>query len=315
MKFLFLMDPLESVIFEKDTSFVLMLEASMRGHEIYFLPNGGMFYKENKVFFKAAPVKPQNDKNNPFVEKDFVVLSEDDVDAVFIRTDPPFDYQYLLNTWMLDKITNNVAVINNPTGIRTANEKIWATQFTSITPKTFVGRDRVELLKFLEEKNDIVVKPTDGFGGQSVFRIRKGDSNTNVILETSTEKWTRDIIAQEFIKQSDEGDKRILLLDGEPLGAVLRLHAEDDHRNNFFSGGKPVPVEITESDKEIIQILKPELKRIGLHLVGIDIIGDYLVEVNVTSPTCLQEMNRFYKTKLETRVIDFVEGLVKKDKK
>lgn len=310
MNFIFLMDSLEAVIFEKDTSLMLMIAAERQGHHVYHLPDGGMTLVDGHLHFYVTRVTPQPNKDNPFVLQGERNLTADEIDAVFIRTDPPFDYNYLMHTWLLDKLPPHIPVINRPSGIRTANEKIWVTQFGSIVPKNLVGRNRAELLGFLNKEKDIVAKPTDGFGGQSVFRIQKGEPNANVILETLTQNFTRDIILQKFIPESDKGDKRILLLNGEPLGAVLRVHSKDDYRNNFFSGGKPVATDINARDKEIIQILQPELKKLGLYFVGIDILGGYLIEVNVTSPTCMQEINRLSDQHLEDRVIAFVENWV-----
>jgi len=311
MNFIFLMDPLETVKMEKDTSFILMLGAQRKGHRVYYLPHGGIILKNDKIFFHATEVFVQQVAAQPFVLKEKVVLASDEVDAVFIRTDPPFDAAYLLNTWLLERLPSHIPMINSPAGIRTVNEKLWATQFTSLIPRTLVTQNLEEILKFLKEEKEIILKPTDGFGGSSVFQIRQGDTNTNVIVETVTQRGDSYVIAQQYIPQAKQGDKRILLLDGEPLGAVLRLHAPDDHRNNFFSGGKPGPTEITPRDREIIAVLKPHLKKLGLFFVGIDIIGDYLIEVNVTSPTCLQEMNYFSGEHLEDKVMEFVENLVK----
>ena len=170
------------------------------------------------------------------------------------------------------------------------------------------------MVKFINKEKNAIAKPTDAFGGQMVFLIRRGDSNTNVILDALTQRGTRDIILQQFVPAAYKGDKRILLLNGEPLGAVLRVHAPGEHRNNFFAGGKPVAAKITARDREIISILKPHLKRLGLYFGGIDVIGNYLIEVNVTSPTCLQEMNRLYKKQLENNVIEFVEDLIAQKK-
>ncbi len=305
------MDPLSSVNVKKDTSLALMVGAHSKGHNVYFLPNGGTVIKDGRLQFHTVKVTPQYDVEHPFIDDTPTLLFADDVDVVFIRTDPPFNEKYLHNTWLLDQLPARVAVINAPSGIRTVNEKIWAAQFTSITPKTLIGSNRDDLLAFLGEKKDIIAKPTDSYGGQSVFHIKIGGQNTNVILETLTRNWQQDIIVQKYIPAAVEGDKRVLLLDGEPLGAVLRLHSEDDHRNNFFSGGKPLAAEITKRDRQIIDVLKPELKKLGLYFVGIDIIGDYLIEVNVTSPTCLQEMNRLYDCQLEDDVIRFSEELVR----
>lgn len=315
MNFVFLMDPLSTVLMEKDTSFILMHGAHQRGHSVFFLPDGGMTFKNGKLNFRTMSVVPQQVSGEPFTDKKTKELSEEDIDAVFIRSDPPFDQQYLLNTWLLDRLPARIPVINRASGIRTVNEKIWATQFKTIVPRTLIGRNKTSLLEFLTEEKNIIVKPIDGFGGSSVFTVHSQDKNAKVILETMTLHWTRDVILQQYIPESQNGDKRIILLDGEPLGAILRMHAEDDHRNNFFAGGKALPTEIDQRDREIIEILKPELKKLGLFFVGIDIIGGYLIEVNVTSPTCIQEMNRIYHQKLQDRVIEFVEELVEKNKK
>lgn len=309
MKFIFLMDPLESVKFDKDTTFILMVGAHNKGHEVFYVPKGGLTLKNGKVIFHTTKVIPQLVKHQPFVIDRPVILTDDEVDAVFVRTDPPFDHQYLMATWLLDRLPARIKVINSPVGIRTVNEKVWATQFTTLVPPTIVSSDKHDLLSFIKEEPDVIAKPTDGYGGQSVFHIHPGQGNTNVILETLTDRWSKEIIVQRYVPDSKDGDKRILLLNGEPLGAVLRKHSADDHRNNFFAGGKPLAAEITARDREIISVLKPELQKLGLYFVGIDIIGQYLIEVNVTSPTCLQEMNRLYDVTLENKVIEFVEKL------
>lgn len=314
MKFVFLMDPLETVIFEKDTSFILMIGARRKAHEIYFVPDGGISIKDNQLIFSAVKIRPQLKKEKPFIVGPAVTLSQNQVDAVFVRNDPPFDQQYLMNTWLLDRLPSHIPVLNSPRGIRTVNEKVWVSQFTALVPRTLITRDRAEMMKFIAAEKDVIAKPTDAFGGQMVFQVKKGDSNINVILEALTQRGTKEIILQQYIPAAAKGDKRILLLNGEPLGAVLRVHAKGEHRNNFFAGGKPVAARITARDREIISALKPHLLRLGLYFVGIDVIGDYLIEVNVTSPTCMQEMNRLYKKQLEDHVINFVEDLIAKRK-
>ncbi len=311
MNFVFLMDPLSTLIMEKDTSFILMLCAHRRGHAVYFVGDGGIVLKDGKLFFQALEVVPRIDDKMPFLEGKQKELTDEVIDCLFIRSDPPFDSRYLLNTWLLDRLPGHIPVINKPSGIRTVNEKIWATKFTDIVPRTLIAQGRDDLLGFLAKEKDIVVKPTDGFGGSCVFRVRLNDTNAKVILETMTQRWSKDVIAQQYLAESEKGDKRILLLNGEILGAVLRVHAPDDHRNNFFAGGKPFPAEIDEQDRKIVQILKPELQKLELYFVGIDIIGGRLIEVNVTSPTGIQEMNRLYHQSLEEQVIDFAEELVR----
>ena len=311
MNFLFLMDPLETVKMKSDTSYIFMVGAVDRGHRVFYLPSGGITLKEGKVYFSCTEVKPINDETFPFEIIGDCELSEDEADAVFIRTDPPFDGEYLMNTWLLDRAAENVAVINNPSAVRTVNEKICATQFTDLIPRTVISRHLADFKEFLAKEGEIIIKPTDGFGGSGVFKISKDGSNKNVSFEVLSERGQQEVIMQQYIPEASIGDKRILLLNGEPLGAVLRVHGEDDHRNNFYAGGKPVACEITERDKEVIEVLKPHLQKMGLYFVGIDMLGDYLIEVNVTSPTCLQEMNSLYDCKLHHDVIEFAEKLVK----
>ncbi|MEI7998978.1 MAG: glutathione synthase [Candidatus Omnitrophota bacterium] len=311
MKLLFFMDPLETVIFEKDITFTFMLESHKRGHEVYYLPQDGISLIEGKLFFHVTKVKPQSIAQEPFLAEQPIRLSQDEIHAVFIRPDPPFDEQYLMNTWLLDHLPLHIAVINNPTGIRTVNEKVWVTQFTDITPATIVSTCKNDLLGFIAKHQSVIAKPTNAFGGQSIFHIEDGHTNTNVILETMTKGYYEAIILQKYVPEASKGDKRILLLNGEVLGAVLRVHAQGEHRNNFFAGGKPIPTTISQREEHIISTLKPHLQKLGLYFVGIDILGDYLIEVNVTSPTCLQEMNRLYNQHLEEKVIDFVENLIK----
>ncbi len=311
MKFLFLMAPLETVIFEKDTTFMIMLGAHARGHEVYYLPEDGISLIEGKVYFHVTKVIPQKNIHLPFKNEYTTRLAQDDIHAVFIRPDPPVDEQYLMNTWVLDHLPKRIAVINNPSGIRTVNEKVWVSQFKNITPPTIISANKGDLLDFIAKHKNIIAKPANAFGGQSVFHIEKGSTNTKVILETLTERYNRAIVVQKYIPESKNGDKRILLLGGNILGALLRVHEDGEHRNNFFAGGRPKPATINAKDKKIISILKPHLHKLGLYFVGIDILGDYLIEVNVTSPTCLQEINRLYNVRLEEKIIDFVEKLVK----
>ena len=311
MKFLFLMDPLETIDMEKDTTFILMLESHKRGHEVYYLPEDGLSLIEGKVFFHVIKVKPQAIVHEPFLTEQPARLSQDDIHAVFIRPDPPFDEQYLMNTWILDHLPERIAVINSPTGIRKVNEKVWAAQFTEITPTTIISTNKHDLLNFVAKHKSVIAKPTNAFGGQSVFHIEEGHTNTNVILETMSKGYYEAIILQKYIPEAKHGDKRILLLNGEILGVVLRMHAQGEHRNNFYAGGKAMPATISKRDEHIVNILKSHLQKLGLYFVGIDILGDYLIEVNVTSPTCLQEMNQLYNQSLEEKVIDFVEKLIK----
>ena len=304
------MAPLETIIYEKDTTFMMMLGAHARGHEVYYLPEDGISFIEGKVYFNVTKVIPQAMAHLPFKKELTTCLSQDDIHAVFIRPDPPVDEHYLMNTWFLDHLPKRIAIINSPSGIRTVNEKVWVSQFKNITPSTIISANKEDLMDFIAKHKNVIAKPTNAFGGQSIFHIEKGNTNTKVILETLTERYYKAIVLQKYIPEAENGDKRILLLNGKVLGCLLRMHEAGEHRNNFFAGGKPMPTQINARDKKIVAILKPHLQKLGLYFVGIDILGDYLIEVNVTSPTCLQEMNRLYKVNLEEKIIDFVEKLL-----
>ncbi len=310
MNFFFLMDPLESINIKKDTTFILMVGAHRAGHRTFYVAKDGLSLLNGELVVAATEVVAQKILKQPFIIKKQYLLNSKDIHAFFVRTDPPFDQKYLTHTWLLDLLPKHIPVINSPNGIRTANEKLWATQFRAITPRAFIGSKRELLLDFINSENEVIAKPLNGFGGGGIFYIKKGDVNTKVILETLSRNFRDEIKLQKYIPDAKNGDKRILLLGGEPLGAVLRVHEKGDHRNNFFAGGKPKSTLITKRDLEIIGILKPKLKELGLYFVGIDIIGGYLIEVNVTSPTCLQEMNALYDKQLEDQVIEFTEKLI-----
>lgn len=314
MNFLFLMDPLHTVIPDKDTTLALMVGAQERGYKVFYLPEGGMSRINGRTKFHAVSLIPSFDPKNTFSAQKYIELNEQDVDCIFIRNDPPFDGAYLYSTWMLDLLPKRIAVINDPNGVRSTNEKIWATSFPELNPPHCLSNNKKELQDFIHKTGDVVAKPTDGFGGQAIFYIKKNDPNTNVIMEVLSKNYTMEIILQQYIPEAKNGDKRILLLNGEPLGAILRKQTGHDHRNNLFAGGKALKTSITPREQKIIQTLKPFLRERRLYFVGIDILGDFLTEVNVTSPTCLQEMNALYSQKLHHQVIEFAEGLVKKNR-
>ncbi len=311
MNLVFLMDPLETVIYHKDSSFILMLGACHRGHRVFYLPKGGISVENGRVSFLAEEVVAQANPDQPFLRTEPRRLSDTEVDAVFVRTDPPFDADYLSHTWLLDLLPARILVVNEPRGLRTVNEKIWALRFPDLLPPSLLTRDLSRYQEFLKRHQAVVVKPTDGHGGAGVFVVRDGDTNASVVFETLSGHGSREVVVQQFVPAADAGDKRILLLDGEPLGAVLRVHGEGDHRNNFFAGGTPHSARITPRDQVIIDRLRPSLRELGLYFTGIDVIGDYLIEVNVTSPTGLQEVNRLDGVALEERVIAFVEERVR----
>lgn len=310
MKFAFLMDPLETINIKKDTTYSFIKESHRRGHDCYYIGQDDISFKNNSVQLNTLKIEPTDNEEKQFHILEKKSLSAELVDAIFIRPDPPFDDRYLRNTWLLD-LCKRPYIMNNPKGIRTVNEKIVALHFKSIIPDSLITQEKNDYLEFLNEHKKIIIKPLNGYGGQGIFVINEGDTNANVTFETLIKLENSPILCQSYIPEASIGDKRILLLDGDPLGAVLRVHNKVDHRNNFFAGGKAIKTEITPNDKKIIETIRPFLKLNQLSFVGIDIIGNYLIEINVTSPTCLQEMNTIYGQKLEKKVLDFIESEIK----
>jgi len=239
-------------------------------------------------------------------------MSLDAFDAIFMRKDPPADANYLYATMMLSLAdSHRTFVMNSPAGLREANEKLYALNFPSVIPPTLVTYEIARLKVFMEEQGgEMVVKPLDGHGGEGVFVLARGDRNINAILETATRFETRPIMAQRYIAEVRKGDKRLIVLDGEPLGCTLRVPMAAEHRGNIHVGGTCVKAEVTARDREICRVLKPRLQRDGLYFVGLDVIGDFVTEINVTSPTGVQEIDRLDVANLEARVIDFVESRV-----
>ncbi|MGB2692210.1 MAG: glutathione synthase [Thermodesulfobacteriota bacterium] len=311
LKMAFVMDPVETINTEKDTTFVLMLEAQARGHEVWFLELKDLFVKENKAFCNATQITLERSES-------FYKLGEtrtfpmESFDAVWMRKDPPVNNDFLYATYILSLLNDSkTKVLNNPTGIRESNEKLYSLFFPEIIPQSVVTKNISQLQEFLTEVGgEMVVKPLDGHGGEGIFYVREGDRNANVILEAITKFGTEYVIGQKFIEKVSEGDKRIIILNGEPLGGVLRVPKPGgEFRSNFHSGGSPAQSDLTERDLEICKTISSRLKKDGLYFVGIDVIGGYVTEINTTSPTGIQEINRLNGVKLETQVIEFAEQL------
>lgn len=303
MNHVFLIDPPESLHTEKDTSFALMLEAQRQGHGVHVMLRGGISRKPSGLVFKTRKAVVHDRAERPFELSEWQESAASDFDVVWIRTDPPFDVHYLTDTWLLSEAGKRPLVLNAPQGLRTINEKIWAAQFTEITPPTLITANAADFHEFLRDHGAVVVKPTDGFGGSSVFIVRSGDKNAAVVFETLV-RLSGYVIVQKYLPAATEGDKRILVLQGEILGAVLRLHGENDHRNNFAAGGSANAASITAEDENIVATLRPHLTNLGIFFAGIDVIGGKLIEVNVTSPTCLREMQKFTGENLAKKIID-----------
>jgi glutathione synthase len=309
LKFLFLVDNPQQIQVAKDTSFAFMESAQALGHKIYYLPRGGIFFQK-EVLFSAFEIKVARTKKQFIAFGKQQVFTAKEVNAVFIRLEPPFNEDYLQHTWLLDLAKKDCFIINDPQGIRNANEKLWALRFPELLPKTVVARQKEVLWSFLQDQKHIIAKPIDGFGGSAIFKLRIKDSNAMVALEVLSHNFTREIMLQTYIEEAKLGDKRILLLNGEILGAVLRVQKKGEHRNNFFAGATATQAKITKKDQEIVSQLAPYLRQEGLYFTGIDILGESLIEVNVTSPTCIQEASFFTKKDLSASVINFIKNRV-----
>ena len=311
LKMAFVMDPIGAINTEKDTTFVLMLEAQARGHELWYLELKDMFVKGAKAYGNATQITLK--KSEEFYKLGETQTMElDNFDTLWMRKDPPVNNDFLYATYILSLVDEKkTKVLNNPTGIRESNEKLYSLFFPEIIPQSIVTKNIAQLEEFLSEAGgQIVVKPLDGYGGEGIFYVREGDRNANVILESITKFGTEYVIGQKFIEKVSEGDKRIIILNGEPLGAVLRVPKPGgEFRSNFHSGGSPAKIDLTERDMEICENIAPRLRKDGLYFVGIDVIGGYVTEINTTSPTGVQEINRLNRVKLERRVIEFAEEL------
>jgi glutathione synthase len=306
------MDRLEAVMPDKDTTFVFMLEALRRGHEVYHLGLRGLHTHGHRAFADARRCEVARAEPHYRFLDNGAQYPLEAFDAIFMRKDPPADAPYLYATMILSLADRaRTFVLNEPAGLREANEKLYALNFPGAIPPTVVTYEIPRLKRFMEEQGgEMIVKPLDGHGGEGVFHARAGDRNLNAILEAVTRFESRPIMGQRYIPEIRNGDKRLIVLNGEPLGCTLRVPRDDEHRGNIHVGGNCVKADITARDREICRMLRPRLERDGLYFVGLDIIGDYLTEVNVTSPTGIQEIDRLDSTNLEARVIDFVEARV-----
>jgi len=307
---LFVMDPIESINIKKDTTFVIMLEAQKRGHEISYCELKNLFIKDSGGHAESTRVELERAEDYFRLGKTSVHIL-DDFDVIWMRKDPPFNMDYLYSTYILSFVDESKThVINNPKGIRESNEKIYSLHFRDFIPPTLVSKDLDKLKRFLKDiGGEMVVKPLDGYGGEGIFYVKSDDFNSNPILESITNFGSTYVMAQRFIKDVSKGDKRIIMLNGEPIGAVLRVAAKGEFRSNFHSGGHPERTELTDRDIEICNAVKPRLLEDRLSFVGIDVVGGFLTEVNTTSPTCVQEINHFSNTILEEKIVDFSESL------
>lgn len=301
-----MMDPMDRVLPDKDTTFAFQRAAQKRGHEsLHCLPRD-VFVADGDVWARVRPVRV-SDTAPFFAYGEAIDVRLAEVECVAIRKDPPFDAEYLYVTLMLEKLRGRVLVVNDPQGLRNANEKLYTLHFARHMPRTLVASDRARIHAFIAEVGTAVVKPLDGAGGAGVMVVSKADRNTRSIVDAITREGAMHAMVQEFIPAVREGDKRVLLLDGEVLGAINRVAREDDVRSNIHAGGRVEPCNVIEAEKAVIADLRPRLAADGLVFVGLDFIGGRLTEVNVTSPTGIQELSRHVGRDMAEPVIEWVE--------
>ena len=308
LRILYVMDPMSRVLVDKDTTFAFQFEGQRRGHVQYHCGPQDLFVDRTVPYAAARRLDVQRaDVHFHLHEARIAPLTFFDV--VFMRKDPPFDMAFFFATHLLGLVDPEVTlVVNAPRGLREANEKLYALNFPELIPESLVASEAGRLLAFLDAMGgEMIVKPLDGCGGSGVLHVRRNDRNLHALLEMSTQDGTRLVMAQRYLPAARQGDKRLIVLDGEPLGAVLRVPREDEHRGNIHVGGQVQRSPVDERDREICRIMAPRLQRDGLWFVGLDVIGGLVTEVNVTSPTGVQEIDRLDDTCLEARVLDFVE--------
>ena len=313
MKLGVVMDPIESINFKKDSTLAMMLEAQSREHQLFYMTPDSLYINERGAFAIAKTLHVKNDPTGWFDFKQEKQIKLSELDVILMRQDPPFNSNYIYNTYVLESAEKEgVLVVNKPSSLRDCNEKVFATEFPECCTPFLVTSDPNLLKSFIEDHRDTVIKPLDGMGGSSIFRLRYSDPNLNVILETITESFTTKVMIQTYIPEITDGDKRILLINGNPMdAAVARVPAEGELRGNLAAGASAVARSLTERDLWICEQVGPKLKELGLVLVGLDIIGDYLTEINVTSPTCFREYESLCDIDVAYSFIEEVEGLLK----
>jgi glutathione synthase len=310
MKLGVVMDPIGSINIKKDSTFAMLLEARARGWDVLYMEQADLSLAGGRALGRTRPLEVRDDPAGWFDLGPPTRRPLADLDVVLMRKDPPFDMEYIYCTYLLELAEREgTLVINAPAGLRDANEKLFCGWFPDCLPPTLVTRNHQEIKDFLAEHGEVVVKPLDGMGGSGVFRLAHGDLNTNAILETLTGHGARFAMAQRFVPEISAGDKRILLVDGEPVPhALARVPQDGDFRGNLAAGGRGVGVDLSERDHWICAQVAPELRRRGLVFVGLDVIGDYLTEINVTSPTCIRELDREYGLNIAGLLMDWIES-------
>ena len=303
-----LMDDIASINPKKDSSLAMMLEARRRNWDIYTFDSSDMFHLKGEVFAKARKTLVTESQSNWHECEEVEILQLKEIDVVFMRKDPPFDMDYIYATYLLEQLeASGVMVVNKPSSLRDANEKLFALNFPELIPKTLVSSNNEKLSVFINDNVDVVVKPLDGMGGTNIFKLTKGDDNEEVLLKL-TNNGQRYIMAQEFLPEIKHGDKRILLINGKPVDyALARIPAEGNFKGNLAAGAIGVGQPLSERDHFLCKQIAPTLIEKELIFVGLDVIGDYITEINVTSPTCIRELDSQFGLNISSELLDVVE--------
>ncbi|MCY1270910.1 Glutathione synthetase [compost metagenome] len=303
------MDPIARINFKKDSSLAMLLAAQARGWTLYYMEQQDLYQKASEARGRMCPLKVFADAGRWYELGEEVDLPLAELDVILMRKDPPFNNEYIYSTYLLEQAERaGVLVVNRPQSLRDCNEKFFSTLFPQCTPPTVVSRRSDILREFAVEHRDIILKPLEGMGGSMIFRHREGDPNLSVILETLTQHGTLQIMAQRYLPEIAAGDKRILMIDGEPVEYCLaRIPAQGETRGNLAAGGRGVAQPLSERDRWIAAQVGPQLRERGLLFVGLDVIGDYLTEINVTSPTCIREIDKAFDTRIGERLMTAIE--------
>ncbi|THF49050.1 glutathione synthase [Allorhizobium terrae] len=301
------MDHVSSINIAGDSTFAMSLEAQARGYKLFHYTPDRLSMRDGRVFASVEPMELRDEKGNHYTlgQPERVDLST--MDVVLLRQDPPFDMAYITATHILERIHPKTLVVNDPAWVRNSPEKIFVTEFADLMPPTLITRDPTEIAAFREEMGDIILKPLYGNGGAGVFHSTRDDRNFSSLMEMFGQMFREPFIAQGYLPAVRKGDKRIILVDGEPVGAINRVPAENDARSNMHAGGKAEPTELTAREREICARIGPALRERGFLLVGIDVIGDYMTEINVTSPTGIREVKKFGGADIASLLWDAIE--------
>ena len=302
------MDPIENISYKKDSTLAMLWAAQDRNWEIFYITPENLFLDNGIAKATANPIEVFRDPQRWFEKSEELTITLSDLDAVLMRKDPPFDNEFVYNTYILEAAEGEgCLIVNKPSSLRDCNEKIFATHFPQCCPEVLVSASAKRLKAFHQQHQDVIFKPLDGMGGSKIFRLKADDPNVNVIIEILTEHGTQTIMAQKFIPEIVDGDKRILIVDGEVIPyALARIPTAGETRGNLAAGGKGVPVALNERDYWICEQVIPTLKEKGLLFVGLDVIGDYLTEINVTSPTCIRELNNAHDLDIAGKLMEAI---------